>query len=139
MPLLLLSALTGCVGVVVAMAAAVCHPFLSSGSVFEYPPPLPPSLPPFSCLPSSPLPPSALPTSFCMVMRWVLSTVCGTCLACTIEWCPLPQSVEGEGHDRYNITLPGFQEELIMQVATASKGPVIVVVSASLRRGCVCM
>jgi hypothetical protein len=38
------------------------------------------------------------------------------------------QSIEGEGHDRYNITLPGFQEELIMQVAAASKGPVIVVV-----------
>jgi hypothetical protein len=43
------------------------------------------------------------------------------------------QSIEGEGHDRYNITLPGFQEELINQVAAASKGPVIVVVSSHLK------
>ncbi len=38
------------------------------------------------------------------------------------------QTIESEGLDRYNITLPGFQEELINQVAAASKGPVIVVV-----------
>ncbi len=44
----------------------------------------------------------------------------------------LRQSVEGEGHDRYNITLPGFQEQLINEVAAAAKGPVIVVVSRLL-------
>lgn len=46
-------------------------------------------------------------------------------------WCSprtLVQSVESEGHDRYNITLPGFQNQLISEVAAASKGPVIVVV-----------
>jgi len=40
----------------------------------------------------------------------------------------LDQSQESEGHDRTSIALPGVQNDLITQVATCSKGPVIVVV-----------
>ncbi len=38
-----------------------------------------------------------------------------------------PQTIEREGMDRDNITLPGFQEVLIQEVAAASKGPLVVV------------
>eukprot|EP01060_Flectonema_neradi_P015965 TRINITY_DN225_c0_g1_i1.p1 TRINITY_DN225_c0_g1~~TRINITY_DN225_c0_g1_i1.p1 ORF type:complete len:751 (+),score=186.03 TRINITY_DN225_c0_g1_i1:68-2320(+) len=42
----------------------------------------------------------------------------------------ISSSQEGEGHDRTQISLPGHQEQLIGEVAEASKGPVMVVVMA---------
>ena len=36
-------------------------------------------------------------------------------------------TVEGEGHDRYAINIPGNQSELIAEVSKASKGPVVIV------------
>jgi beta-D-xylosidase 4 len=39
----------------------------------------------------------------------------------------IDQSVESEGLDRYNITLPGVQNDLAVAVMTASKNPIIVV------------
>ncbi|CAL5329650.1 unnamed protein product [Camellia sinensis] len=38
------------------------------------------------------------------------------------------QSIEAEGHDRIDLTLPGQQQLLITEVAKASKGPVILVI-----------
>ncbi|CAK9150068.1 unnamed protein product [Ilex paraguariensis] len=44
----------------------------------------------------------------------------------------LDQSIERESLDRVNLTLPGFQEELVMEVANATnKSVVLVVMSAS--------
>jgi len=42
----------------------------------------------------------------------------------------LDQTQESEGHDRTSIDLPGVQNDLITQVASCSKGPVIVVIMA---------
>jgi len=42
----------------------------------------------------------------------------------------IDQSQESEGHDRTDITLPGYQNELIAAVAGNATGPVIVVVMA---------
>ncbi|CAN6478262.1 unnamed protein product [Victoria cruziana] len=38
------------------------------------------------------------------------------------------QSVEAESRDRVDLTLPGQQQQLVLQVADASKGPVILVI-----------
>ncbi|KAF3786848.1 Beta-xylosidase/alpha-L-arabinofuranosidase 2 [Nymphaea thermarum] len=38
------------------------------------------------------------------------------------------QSVEAEGRDRVDLTLPGQQQQLVSQVANAAKGPVILVI-----------
>lgn len=43
----------------------------------------------------------------------------------------LDLSVEAEGLDRVNLTLPGFQEKLVMEVANATNGTVILVVMAA--------
>ncbi|KAK6916336.1 Glycoside hydrolase, family 3, N-terminal [Dillenia turbinata] len=43
----------------------------------------------------------------------------------------LDQSVEAEGLDRENLTLPGFQEKLVMEVANAANGIVILVVMSA--------
>lgn len=43
----------------------------------------------------------------------------------------LDQSVEAEGLDRENLTLPGYQEKLVIEVANATKGTVILVVMAA--------
>ncbi|XP_054779497.1 probable beta-D-xylosidase 5 [Prosopis cineraria] len=43
----------------------------------------------------------------------------------------LDQSVEAEGLDRVNLTLPGFQEKLVTDVAGASNGIVILVIMAA--------
>jgi hypothetical protein len=40
----------------------------------------------------------------------------------------IDQTIEDEGLDRINITLPGFQNQLISQVCGASKGPCILVI-----------
>eukprot|EP01083_Nonionella_stella_P160479 524713_1 len=40
----------------------------------------------------------------------------------------IDKTQEGEGHDRMNITLPGEQNNCIEQVASAAKGPVILVI-----------
>ena len=39
----------------------------------------------------------------------------------------LDGTVEGEGHDRFGIDLPGNQSQLVLEVSKASKGPVVVV------------
>ncbi|KAE8661003.1 Beta-D-xylosidase 4 [Hibiscus syriacus] len=43
----------------------------------------------------------------------------------------LDQSVEAEGIDRVGLTLPGFQEKLVTDVANASNGKVVLVVMAA--------
>ncbi|KAI4298555.1 hypothetical protein L6164_032102 [Bauhinia variegata] len=43
----------------------------------------------------------------------------------------LDQSIEAEGLDRVNLTLPGFQEKLVKDVADATKGTVILVIMAA--------
>ena len=43
----------------------------------------------------------------------------------------LDQSVEAEGLDRVNLTLPGFQEKLVKDVAGATNGIVILVIMAA--------
>ncbi|KAI9123599.1 hypothetical protein K1719_004899 [Acacia pycnantha] len=43
----------------------------------------------------------------------------------------LDQSVEAEGRDRVNLTLPGFQEKLVKDVAGATNGIVILVIMAA--------
>ncbi|GLU03345.1 hypothetical protein SLE2022_205480 [Rubroshorea leprosula] len=43
----------------------------------------------------------------------------------------LDQSIEAEGLDRENLTLPGYQEELVTQVATGTNGTVILVVMSA--------
>lgn len=43
----------------------------------------------------------------------------------------LDQSIEAEALDRVNLTLPGFQEKLVKDVAGATKGKVIVVIMAA--------
>ncbi|GFY90052.1 glycosyl hydrolase family protein [Actinidia rufa] len=43
----------------------------------------------------------------------------------------LDQSIEREGLDRVNLTLPGFQERLVMEVANATNGNVIVVIMSA--------
>ncbi|XP_057965994.1 probable beta-D-xylosidase 5 [Malania oleifera] len=43
----------------------------------------------------------------------------------------LNQSIEAEGLDRVNLTLPGFQEKLVMDVANAAKGTVVLVVMSA--------
>lgn len=43
----------------------------------------------------------------------------------------LDQSIEAEGLDRENLTLPGFQEKLVKDVAGATKGKVILVIMAA--------
>jgi len=45
----------------------------------------------------------------------------------TIILIGLDNTQEGEGHDRYSITLPGNQSQLVEAVAAAAKGPVVVV------------
>ncbi|KAF2282803.1 hypothetical protein GH714_043094 [Hevea brasiliensis] len=52
----------------------------------------------------------------------------------TILLVGLDLSVEAEGRDRVDLLLPGYQTQLINQVAKASKGPVILVIMAA---GCV--
>ncbi|KAF2282806.1 hypothetical protein GH714_043097 [Hevea brasiliensis] len=52
----------------------------------------------------------------------------------TILLMGLDLSVEAEGRDRVDLLLPGYQTQLINQVAKASKGPVILVIMAA---GCV--
>ena len=37
-------------------------------------------------------------------------------------------SQEGEGHDRYTISLPGAQAELIDSVAASAKKPIVLVI-----------
>ena len=53
--------------------------------------------------------------------------------ALTVLVMGLDQTIEREGQDRLNITLPGFQDELIAQVVSATEGVVILVV---LSGGC---
>lgn len=43
----------------------------------------------------------------------------------------LDQSIEAEGLDRENLTLPGYQEKLVMEVINATKGTVILVVMSA--------
>ena len=43
----------------------------------------------------------------------------------------LDQSIEEEGRDRENLTLPGFQEKLVVEVANATNGTVILVVMSA--------
>ncbi|PIA44186.1 hypothetical protein AQUCO_01700063v1 [Aquilegia coerulea] len=43
----------------------------------------------------------------------------------------LDQSIEAEGLDRVNLTLPGLQEKLVMQVANATPGPTILVIMSA--------
>ncbi|XP_058081215.1 probable beta-D-xylosidase 5 [Magnolia sinica] len=43
----------------------------------------------------------------------------------------LDQSVEAEGLDRVNLTLPGLQEKLVMDVARAAGGPVVLVIMSA--------
>ncbi|KAK8993565.1 hypothetical protein V6N11_033658 [Hibiscus sabdariffa] len=43
----------------------------------------------------------------------------------------LDQSVEAEGLDRVNLTLPGYQEKLVIDVANAANGKVVLVVMAA--------
>lgn len=43
----------------------------------------------------------------------------------------LDQSIEAEGLDRVNLTLPGYQEKLVMEVANATEGTVILVVMSA--------
>ncbi|KAL1296133.1 hypothetical protein HN51_056881 [Arachis hypogaea] len=43
----------------------------------------------------------------------------------------LDQSIEAEGLDRENLTLPGFQEKLVKDVAQATKGTLILVIMAA--------
>lgn len=43
----------------------------------------------------------------------------------------LDQSIEAEGLDRVNLTLPGYQEKLVTDVANAANGDVILVVMAA--------
>ncbi|PON74806.1 Glycoside hydrolase [Parasponia andersonii] len=43
----------------------------------------------------------------------------------------LDQSIEAEGLDRENLTLPGFQEKLVKQVANSTNGTVILVVMSA--------
>ncbi|KAE8669409.1 Beta-xylosidase/alpha-L-arabinofuranosidase 1 [Hibiscus syriacus] len=43
----------------------------------------------------------------------------------------LDQSIEAEGLDRVNLTLPGYQEKLVTDVANAAKGKVVLVVMAA--------
>lgn len=43
----------------------------------------------------------------------------------------LDQSIEAEGLDRENLTLPGFQEKLVEQVVDATKGTVILVIMSA--------
>ena len=46
----------------------------------------------------------------------------------TILLVGLDKTVEGEGLDRNDLLLPGYQTELILQVIVASKGPIILVI-----------
>ena len=43
----------------------------------------------------------------------------------------LDQSIEAEGLDKENLTLHGYQEKLVMEVANATKGTMILVVMAA--------
>ncbi|XP_068656838.1 probable beta-D-xylosidase 5 [Aristolochia californica] len=43
----------------------------------------------------------------------------------------LDQSIEAEGLDRVNLTLPGLQEKLVNEVASAATGPVVLVVMSA--------
>ncbi|KAF8406210.1 hypothetical protein HHK36_008295 [Tetracentron sinense] len=43
----------------------------------------------------------------------------------------LDQSIEAEGLDRVNLTLPGLQEKLVMEVANAATAPVVLVVMSA--------
>ena len=43
----------------------------------------------------------------------------------------LDQSIEAEGLDRENLTLPGFQEKLVIDVAQATKGTLVLVIMAA--------
>ncbi|KAK9286361.1 hypothetical protein L1049_014755 [Liquidambar formosana] len=43
----------------------------------------------------------------------------------------LDQSIEAEGLDRVNLTLPGFQEKLVMEVVNATNGTVVLVVMSA--------
>lgn len=43
----------------------------------------------------------------------------------------LDQSIEAEGLDRVNLTLPGLQEKLVTEVAKAAKGPVVLVIMSA--------
>lgn len=43
----------------------------------------------------------------------------------------LDQSIEAEGLDRENLTLPGFQEKLVKQVANSTNGTVVLVVMSA--------
>lgn len=43
----------------------------------------------------------------------------------------LDQSIEAEGLDRVNLTLPVFQEKLVTEVAKAAKGPVVLVIMSA--------
>lgn len=43
----------------------------------------------------------------------------------------LDQSIENEGRDRVNLTLPGFQEKLVMEVCNATNGSVILVIMSA--------
>ncbi|KDP44489.1 hypothetical protein JCGZ_16322 [Jatropha curcas] len=43
----------------------------------------------------------------------------------------LDQSIEREGLDRENLTLPGFQEKLVMSVVNATKGTVVIVIMSA--------
>ncbi|KAF5743981.1 Glycosyl hydrolase family protein [Tripterygium wilfordii] len=43
----------------------------------------------------------------------------------------LDQSIEAEGLDRENLTLPGYQEKLVMEVVSATNGTVILVIMSA--------
>lgn len=43
----------------------------------------------------------------------------------------LDQSIEAEGLDRVNLTLPGFQEKLVREVVRAAKGTVVLIIMAA--------
>lgn len=43
----------------------------------------------------------------------------------------LDQSIENEGRDRVNLTLPGFQEKLVMDVCNATNGSVVMVIMSA--------
>ncbi|KAL6013099.1 putative beta-D-xylosidase 5 [Asimina triloba] len=43
----------------------------------------------------------------------------------------LDQSIEAEGLDRVNLTLPGLQEKLVLDVARAARGPVVLVIMSA--------
>ena len=65
-----------------------------------------------------------------MCLRCTAATAAAKAADAVVLVIGIDQSQESEGHDRTNVTLPGYQNDLIAAVAGNATGPVIVVVMA---------